>query len=318
MTEETQTPQDRPLVTFALFAYNQEKYIREAVEGAFSQTYEPLEIILSDDCSSDRTFDIMQEMAAAYDGPHLIVVRKSAVNNGLANHLNAVLELATGEYYALAAGDDISEANRTEMCMQKVIENSQLKFVETATQEISDAGQHIRNYRAYKNGHVLTLNSLIKKPATGLIGAARLYHCDVFKKFPPLNQDCPTEDTTSVLRSLIVGNGQYLGFLGVKRRIHASNLSSASSIQEMKLDRIYNQYLADIKHARITKILSNEQSIRLTKALRDYIKERKVNQLVVSGASLSQISSLIFSEGIMSFGSIKVFLRFLRRRALDV
>jgi len=30
---------DRPLVTFALFAYNQEQYIREAVEGAFSQTY---------------------------------------------------------------------------------------------------------------------------------------------------------------------------------------------------------------------------------------------------------------------------------------
>jgi len=43
-------------VTFALFAYNQEKYIREEVEGAFSQTYQPLEIIWSDDCSSDRTF----------------------------------------------------------------------------------------------------------------------------------------------------------------------------------------------------------------------------------------------------------------------
>lgn len=40
-----------PLVTFALFAYNQEKFIREAVEGAFAQTYESLEIILSDDCS---------------------------------------------------------------------------------------------------------------------------------------------------------------------------------------------------------------------------------------------------------------------------
>jgi len=53
MTETT----DRPLVTFALVAYNQEQYIREAVEGAFAQTYEPLEIILSDDCSSDRTVE---------------------------------------------------------------------------------------------------------------------------------------------------------------------------------------------------------------------------------------------------------------------
>ena len=56
------TNTDRPLVTFALFAYNQEQHIREAVDGAFSQTYEPLEIILSDDCSTDRTFEIMQEI----------------------------------------------------------------------------------------------------------------------------------------------------------------------------------------------------------------------------------------------------------------
>jgi len=48
----------KPLITFALFAYNQERFIREAVQGAFSQTYSPLEIIMSDDCSKDRTFDI--------------------------------------------------------------------------------------------------------------------------------------------------------------------------------------------------------------------------------------------------------------------
>lgn len=60
----------RPLVTFKLFAYNQEDYTREAVQGAFAQADEPLEIILSDDCSCDRTYQIMQEMAVAYRGPH--------------------------------------------------------------------------------------------------------------------------------------------------------------------------------------------------------------------------------------------------------
>jgi glycosyltransferase involved in cell wall biosynthesis len=39
---------DRPLVTFALFSYKQEHYIREAIEAAFAQAYQPLEIILSD------------------------------------------------------------------------------------------------------------------------------------------------------------------------------------------------------------------------------------------------------------------------------
>ena len=76
-------PPDRPLITFALFAYNQEAYVREAIEGAFAQTYEPLEIILSDDCSTDRTFEIMQEMAAAYRGPHRVRVNLNPVNLGV-------------------------------------------------------------------------------------------------------------------------------------------------------------------------------------------------------------------------------------------
>ena len=44
-----------PLLTFALFSYNQENYIRQAVEGALAQDYPRLEIIISDDCSQDET-----------------------------------------------------------------------------------------------------------------------------------------------------------------------------------------------------------------------------------------------------------------------
>jgi len=43
--------QEKSLITLALVAYNQERFISEALEGAFAQTYSPLEIILSDDCS---------------------------------------------------------------------------------------------------------------------------------------------------------------------------------------------------------------------------------------------------------------------------
>lgn len=105
--------EERPLVTFALFAYNQEKYIREAVEGAFAQTYEPLEIILSDDCSSDRTYQIMLEMAEAYRGPHRVVVRQSPKNRRLLGHINDVAALAQGGIIVMAAGDDISLPERT-------------------------------------------------------------------------------------------------------------------------------------------------------------------------------------------------------------
>src|SRR5690554_1366599 len=109
-----ETTQERPVVTFALFAYNQEKYIREAIEGAFSQTYEPLEIILSDDCSTDRTFEIMKEKADAYDGPHEVRVRQSSNNLGTVGHIIEVANEARGELFIVAAGDDVSSPFRSE------------------------------------------------------------------------------------------------------------------------------------------------------------------------------------------------------------
>jgi len=115
---------ERPLVTFALFAYNQEKYVREAVEGAFSQTYSPLEIILSDDCSSDRTFEIMQEMAREYEGPHRVVVRRGELNLGTLSHILTVSEISRGEVICVAAGDDISLPARVEMLTPRFVDSS--------------------------------------------------------------------------------------------------------------------------------------------------------------------------------------------------
>ncbi|RYZ52291.1 MAG: glycosyltransferase [Sphingobacteriales bacterium] len=103
---------EMPLVTFALFAFNQENYIEEAVEGAFSQTYSPLEIILSDDCSTDRTFEILEEKVLSYTGPHKVRLNRNVPNVGLIAHVTKVQEMATGAFIVTAAGDDISMPDR--------------------------------------------------------------------------------------------------------------------------------------------------------------------------------------------------------------
>lgn len=116
MTEDNAAHNDKgnPLVTLAIFAYNQERYIREAVDGAFSQNYQPLEIFLSDDCSSDGTFAIMQEMAASYRGAHRVLINRTPKNVGTLSHVLHVARQAQGELFVLAAGDDISLPNRVQ------------------------------------------------------------------------------------------------------------------------------------------------------------------------------------------------------------
>lgn len=103
---------DRPLMTLAIFTYNQEQFIREAIEGAFAQTYTPLEIILSDDCSADATPTILEEMAAAYRGPHRVIVRRGQRNVGTLAHVLHAARLASSEIFVVAAGDDVSLPQR--------------------------------------------------------------------------------------------------------------------------------------------------------------------------------------------------------------
>lgn len=109
---QTSGDADHPLVTFALFAYNQERFIREAVEGAFAQTYSPLELILSDDCSTDGTFEIMRRMAATYRGHHRIILNRNTRNLGIGEHVYRIFQIAHGKIIVTAAGDDVSEARR--------------------------------------------------------------------------------------------------------------------------------------------------------------------------------------------------------------
>src|SRR3954470_2116700 len=91
------TASDKPLVTFAVAAFNQERFIREAVEGAFGQTYSPLEIVLSDDCSRDRTFEIIREMAEGYRGPHKVILNRNPVQKSIGGHINRIMEISQGE-----------------------------------------------------------------------------------------------------------------------------------------------------------------------------------------------------------------------------
>jgi len=111
--------QQRPLVTLAVLAYQQEEFVADAVNGALRQTYHPIEIILSDDCSKDRTFNVMTEVASSYQGQAQVRLNRMEKNVGLVVHLNRVASMAKGSLVVLAAGDDISEPNRVELLVER-------------------------------------------------------------------------------------------------------------------------------------------------------------------------------------------------------
>ncbi|MDR3557139.1 MAG: glycosyltransferase [Syntrophobacteraceae bacterium] len=214
---------DGPLVTFALFTYNQERFVREAVEGALSQTYSPLEIIFSDDCSSDRTFDIMREMASTYTGPHEIVLNRNGSNLGLGEHVNRVAEMARGELIVSAAGDDVSLPCR---CEELVgfwqASGRKYKFIDSDFAAIDEYGREIK---LLDSPTVVGPIDEMLRTRMRVRGCSESYTRDLFTLFGPILPDTVNEDRVIAFRSYLLGGiGNYSGVL-VLYRLHDSNVS---------------------------------------------------------------------------------------------
>ena len=104
-----------PRVSIGLPVYNGEKFIREAIDSIFSQTFEDFELIISDNGSTDRT----QQICQAYAAQDLrIRYYRNKKNIGAARNYNLVFELASGEYFKWAAHDDLCAPEYLERCVE--------------------------------------------------------------------------------------------------------------------------------------------------------------------------------------------------------
>lgn len=227
----TDTTSERPLVTFALFAYNQEQYIREAVEGAFSQTYEPLEIILSDDCSSDSTFEIMQEMAAAYEGPHKVFVRRNTFNFGTAMHVQLAFAQSSGQLFVVAAGDDISTYDRVAVLFEAWMEAGQPEGVVHSGRESFRNGKTIAIAQAKRHRYS---DRVLEGYARGYWLPAAAPTCaytrGVFERFGPLIGGSIIEDAPLQLRAALIGKFIASDKPLVRQRLHDDNTGTGYTI----------------------------------------------------------------------------------------
>lgn len=107
-------------VSAVLITYNHELYVEAALRSVLNQTH-PLDIVVSDDASTDSTVEIIRGVLANYSGPHRIRMRVSPRNRGLVNNVNQSFSLAEGELIVLFEGDDISEPDRVALLVARYL-----------------------------------------------------------------------------------------------------------------------------------------------------------------------------------------------------
>jgi glycosyltransferase involved in cell wall biosynthesis len=107
-------PHDAPSVSAILLCCNCEAFVREAVESVLAQDYPgPLEILISDDASQDRTLDVVRDTIADHTWEHRVRLLERDQNTGSKSaHLNHVFAEASGEIFVSFDDDDVSRPDR--------------------------------------------------------------------------------------------------------------------------------------------------------------------------------------------------------------
>lgn len=104
-------------VSVVMAVYNGETYLQQSIDTVLGQTYQNFEFIIVDDCSNDRTNEILHQMK-----DERIIIIRNETNLGLGGSLNRAVKQAKGKYILRMDADDLCFKNRFEVqiaCMEK-------------------------------------------------------------------------------------------------------------------------------------------------------------------------------------------------------
>jgi alpha-1,3-rhamnosyltransferase len=113
-----------PLVSVPVVTYNSVKTVLETLESIKAQTYPNIELIISDDCSTDNTVELCREWVAQNKERFARTEIVTAQNTGVAGNCNRANAACTGEWVKSIAGDDLLMPNCIQDCMDYVTEHS--------------------------------------------------------------------------------------------------------------------------------------------------------------------------------------------------
>lgn len=222
----------RPLVSFVLLAYQQERFVREAVRSALAQAYEPLEIILSDDCSPDRTFEIMEEETEAYRGPHEVILHRNETNRGLAENLNNAWGLAHGEFIVVQGGDDISLPQRTQVLVETWRQPPQVDCVYSDVARIDGRGVVTAPLVLGSAPKLFpgSLEGVVRSRWCAVWGCSAGYSRSLLLTYGGLHPAVLAEDRVLSFWALLSRGIRYCEQVLVKYRTHENNLFAGTTV----------------------------------------------------------------------------------------
>jgi glycosyltransferase involved in cell wall biosynthesis len=231
---------DLPKVSVMIPTFNQERLIAGSIESALRQDYPNLEIIVSDDCSSDNTYDVVRQYLA--DGR--LVYFKNETNLGrVANYRKTLYERVNGEWALNLDGDDHFYANDAISHMiTEVLSHKDKNLVAVLGSHMAvntETGIGGQPYSNYATGVFAGLDIFLNWNQLSFGHLATLYRVDLARAIDYYRLNTISCDWESVLRLILHGEVIVTGKVIGVWNIHGNNATVTKSMAEGIRDYSY-------------------------------------------------------------------------------
>lgn len=266
-------------ITLSIMCYNQERFIDDTLRGAFSQDYPKLDIVVSDDNSSDRTFEMIRKAVDAYDGPHNVTINRNQPNLGLIGHVNYLFAMSgDSDLIVYNAGDDISHSNRVSVLAEEYRKTNAL-LLHSDVIDMDEHGVPYPRQRVRSRPQKVMEFDLARtaKVNSSCLGASCAWNPQIMDLFGPITEDRAIEDRVLYFRARLLDRAHYIDqrLLDYRREVGLTARKSsdtdfdlrylrmdiASFRQRLKDTRKIAPDRADIIHALERKIEKRERQL---------------------------------------------------------
>lgn len=243
--------EDNPLVSIIVITYNSAKFVLETLESAKAQSYQNIELIVSDDCSQDNTVEVCKNWIEENDGrfvrTELITVEK---NSGIPANCNRGVKAAKGEWVKLIAGDDLLVENAIEDLTGYANFNNNTFFIFSDIGFIDEKGNSItkENYinkdffnlsAKVQNRMLIIGNGFFIPAATSLINKEVLLRLGGFDEEIKYCEDYPMW----IKATRHDYNLSYLDVITAKYRIHSTSITSSFNRKyNLSMKKVFFKY----------------------------------------------------------------------------
>jgi len=217
------------LISYCIISYNQENYVKNAVDASFLQSFDDMEVIISDDCSSDHTLDVIKKNIKS-SAKIPFKVNCNSVNQGINAHVNTVSELCTGQFVVIASGDDISMPNRVERLAEEWKAGAVGVFSNAEIINTQGDVKGLFMYQGYR--HLETWKEMVMEGRHGAWGCSFAWDQKIFDVFGSLPLNLLGEDAVIPFRCALLGRISYIDEPLVQYRDHGNNVSFWAQIKK--------------------------------------------------------------------------------------